>query len=442
MTTHLLEAMRRGACPSLSAPMQTGDGFLSRIALTGPVAPQAIIAIGQAALRHGSGMIDISARGNLQARGLTVESAGLFEADIRALDLPLRNGIAIDTGPLAGLDPTEAADPRPLADTIRAGVERLGLSQSLAPKTAVIVDGGGVLTMSDLLADVRLKATTAGWLLFTGGVEQPDAAHALLSPDEAKTATLALLSAMAERGRRFRGRDFSGSDVKALIGSVRPPGQVADAEPRKPFGIFPLKDGRIARGLGPAFGQIHAERLIDLMSRAADTGCTAVRPAPGHTLLLIAPETAVAPLGVLATAMDLIHRCDDPRSAIAVCPGSPGCASAHIGTHALAQAAVENLPEFLDGSLTLHISGCAKGCAHPETAALTLTGAPNRLHFTFDGKPSTSPDATLALEKAPEALRKLSALIRSQRLTGEPTVQCLRRIGPAALRAALLQESP
>lgn len=442
MKTHRLETMRRGACPSLSAPMQTGDGFLSRIALTEPVTPKAIVNICEAALRHGSGMIDISARGNLQARGLTVESAALFEADIRAQNLPLRNGIAIDTGPLAGIDKAETADPRPLANALRAEVERLDLSLRLAPKTAVIIDGGGHLPLSDLLADVRLKATSTGWLLFTGGVEQAEAAHALLTATEAVSAALVLLCAMAERGRRFRGRDFTDTEVESLLGSPPALPRIVCASPRKPFDIFPLKDGRIACGLGPAFGQIHAERLINLMVQVAAAGCTAVRSAPGHALLLIAPETATRPLYAIGAAMNLIHSNDDRRSSIAVCPGFPGCASAHVETHALAKTAVESLHDLLDGSLTLHISGCAKGCAHPEPATLTLTGEADRLHFIFDDKPSAPPTATLAIGRAPEALRTLSALTRSQRLAGETAVQCLRRIGPAALGTALLQESP
>ena len=446
MSTALLDSMRRGACPSLSAPMLTGDGYLSRIALTSPVSPQDIINICQATLRHGSGMIDISARGNLQARGLSADSVAFFEADIRALDLPLRNGIAIDTGPLAGFDATEIADPRPLAEAIRVGAERLALADDLAPKTAVVVDGGGCLTLSELLADVRLKAYGTGWLLFTGGPEQPGAAHGLLSEDKAVTATLVLLSAMAARGRRFRGRDFTRDEVKTLTGldSIVPDVglPISVERPQKPFGTFSQKGGRIACGLGPAFGQIRAERLITLMRLAADAGCDKVRPVPDHALLLFAPEAASAALSRVGAGMDLICRDDDPRGSIAVCPGQPGCTSAHFETHTLAQAAAENLPALLDGSATLHISGCAKGCAHPEPADITLSGTPGRLHLTFGGKPSDPPTVSLAIERAPEALRMLSALTQSRREASESASHCLRRIGPAALRAALLQENP
>lgn len=408
MTASLLDTMRRGACPTLSAPMRTGDGYLSRVALTGPVAPQAIIELCRSALRHGSGLIDISARGNLQARGLTDESAGHFETDIRALGLPLRSGIAIDTGPLAGLDSDEIRDPRSLADAIREGAERLELAGSLAPKTAVVVDGGGRIALGDLLADIRLRATEDGWLLFTGGTEQPQAAHALLATeDAARAAALALLAAMAAQGRRFRGRDFTAPDVRQITGiDTLPPNPSTGTPAAGPFGTFALKDGQIAFGLGPAFGQMRAETLIALMQRAQAAGCRQVRPAPGHALLLFAPAGREGAIAAIGRQMGLIIGNGDPRAAIAACPGQPGCASAHFDTHALANIAAQSLPASARGTTRLHISGCAKGCAHPEPAAITLSGAADGIHLILDGKASDAPAATFNARQAPDALRR------------------------------------
>ena len=67
---------RRGACPALSAPMQTGDGLLSRISLGEPIRPAELATICRLCEAHGNGVINISARGNLQVRGLTTETAG------------------------------------------------------------------------------------------------------------------------------------------------------------------------------------------------------------------------------------------------------------------------------------------------------------------------------------------------------------------------------
>jgi precorrin-3B synthase len=98
--------MRRGACPALSAPMMTGDGLLARISLVDAISPGDLAEICRFALKHGNGMVDISARGNLQVRGLTETSALMLDTEVRAMNLPLRDGLAVEVPPLAGLDPS------------------------------------------------------------------------------------------------------------------------------------------------------------------------------------------------------------------------------------------------------------------------------------------------------------------------------------------------
>ena len=70
---------RRGACPALSAPMQTGDGLLVRLnPVAGGVSPNALIGLCEFGARHGNGIMEVTARGSLQIRGLTLESAPLL----------------------------------------------------------------------------------------------------------------------------------------------------------------------------------------------------------------------------------------------------------------------------------------------------------------------------------------------------------------------------
>ncbi len=109
---------RRGTCPALSTPMLTGDGYLSRIAFEADIAPHDMIALCELAEQHGNGLIDITARGSLQFRGLTRESACDLENDVLALGLPLRDGLAVETSPLAGRDDREIADGSAIADEI------------------------------------------------------------------------------------------------------------------------------------------------------------------------------------------------------------------------------------------------------------------------------------------------------------------------------------
>ena len=84
--------LARGACPRLSEPMQTGDGLLARMVMAGPIPLDQFAPLCTAVCEHGNGLMEISARGSLQVRGLTPPSAPLFAKDVASLDLALCEG--------------------------------------------------------------------------------------------------------------------------------------------------------------------------------------------------------------------------------------------------------------------------------------------------------------------------------------------------------------
>src|ERR1700680_3188381 len=91
---------QRGACRRLSAPMQPGEGLLVRLLPEEPIAPAAFARLCAAAQRHGNGLIEISARGSLQVRGLTALSAPRFAADASVRAIAGSAPVALLTDPL------------------------------------------------------------------------------------------------------------------------------------------------------------------------------------------------------------------------------------------------------------------------------------------------------------------------------------------------------
>ena len=144
--------LRRGACPGLSAPMQTGDGLLVRTRAGGPI-PRAASRALRAARRHGNGTIEVTARGSLQVRGLTRPGAAFCGRGRGAGDRALR--VPVIAEPLAG-DPAALVDAAALAAALRRAIA--GAATSLAPKVSVVVDGGGRLDLDAVAADIRLRA--------------------------------------------------------------------------------------------------------------------------------------------------------------------------------------------------------------------------------------------------------------------------------------------
>ena len=119
----MIPPRRRGVCPSLAAPMQTGDGLLARLTPSGATIPfDALTALCAAARRHGSGIIEITSRGSIQVRGLTATSAPTFADAVSAIDIDVTDGVPVAVNPLAGLEPDQAIDAGALAGALRAAI--------------------------------------------------------------------------------------------------------------------------------------------------------------------------------------------------------------------------------------------------------------------------------------------------------------------------------
>jgi len=401
----------RGACPRLSAPMKTGDGLLARIVPSGPLAIDAFAKLCAAADAYGNGVMEISARGSVQVRGLTTVSAPIFAAAVEALNIAICGDVPVLANPLPD-DPSSLVDAHALAAEIRAALAAAGLE--LAPKVSVVVDSGGRLNLDSLTADVRLRAvpTQGGPRLLVSLAGDAGSAKPLdtVEPREAARVVVELLRATAARGPSSRASDALRTDgldaFRSIAGdALQPAGSIA-ARPRgETIGLHSLGEG-CAMGVALPFGHAHALDLIALLRMARANGATWVATAPDRTLLLgpIGEMTGFA----LATAADHLGFVVDARDArrrVVACPGAPSCASGLIAARALAAEIAQLLPPS-EAGVAVHVSGCAKGCAHPAPAPLTIVGTPQGCDIIHGGSPRAQPDAFVdADEVVAEAVR-------------------------------------
>jgi len=148
---------------------------------------------------------------------------------------------------------------------------------------------------------------------------------------------------------------------------------------------FVARPGHHALGLmvGVEFGQMHAETLAKL----ADC---AVRITPWRMILLEGASQVQSP--------GLITDPTDPRLQITACTGAPGCSQSLQPTRDLARRLAAQVPM----GQHLHVSGCAKGCAHPKAAAVTLVGTATGFDLIRNGRAGDAGvafDATTSLFK-------------------------------------------
>ena len=383
-----IAGLRRGACPSLDAPMQTGDGLLARLRVSGGrLTPSALGKLATIAGSFGNGSIEITARGNLQVRGLRAAGVSPFARAIEAV-VSIERGLVVETPPLAGSDPQEFMDPRPLAQSIRDG--STGLSERLGPKVTVVVDGNGQINLAELKADIRLVAAAEQTWTITAGK------HFFGATAQPAQAALAVLALLADQGPDARVADLQHIQLLAALGHLcmdAPP----PLQPRtSPIGRFNLTTVD-AVGIALPFGACPWEDLMDLATLAAHHGATEFCLAPHHALLAIGAGASL--LDDLAHDAFIIDP-TDPRRRVSACIGSDGCASGQIPARQVAS----RLAAIMDNTASLHVAGCAKGCAHPRRAALTLVGRPDGYGLVIDGTAGDTPVTVLRADQLETAL--------------------------------------
>jgi precorrin-3B synthase len=394
-------AFARGACPGLSSPMETGDGLLARFLPAAPIPLDAFLALCQAARRHGNGIVEISARGSLQIRGLTLCSAPRFAEEVATLGLEICDSVPVIADPLPH-DPTVLIDTTPISAALRRGVAEKALR--LAPKLSIVIDGGGHIGLDRLFADIRLRAVAAPEgprfePALAGDAESATPLGAV-APDQAVAAVLNLLTRIAALGPEARAADLLDKGIRHKSSARHLGPRRADA-----IGLHALKGGALALGLGLAFGHSLAEALAELARAASTHGADWARPALGRALLL-GPfnEEGLAATRQAASRLGFVTEASDPRRRIAACPGAPNCMHGLIAARALAAEIARHVPLPAGDGIALHVSGCAKGCAHPAPAPLTVVGTEKGCGIVREGTARDVPSDSIAVSELIPAL--------------------------------------
>lgn len=355
----------KGWCPGALRPMQSGDGLVVRIRPPlGRLTPAQAQAIALAARTHGNGLIDLSARANLQLRGLTEASHPRLIDDLRAHDLIDPD---IETESLRNLivTPFRDAEATTLAATLTAALAKM---PRLPGKFGVALDTGPRPVLTQASADIRVERVEDGRLIL-----RPDG-HPLGQPvtDLANDA-MAMAEWFVAHGGITNGR---GRMATLIAGGVVPPGCTlapAKALPTPSPGLHP--EGAV---VALAFGQMRAETLHALAALGHE-----IRPTPWRMLLIVGAT-------ILPTIPGLIADPSDPILRITACTGAPACPQGVGDTRILAR----QLAPGLAADQKLHISGCAKGCAHPATADVTLTATRTGYDLIRNGTASDTPSLT------------------------------------------------
>ncbi|MCO5090635.1 precorrin-3B synthase [Bosea sp. (in: a-proteobacteria)] len=397
------EALRRGWCPGTLKPMETGDGWLVRLHPPGARLTSAQLRrIAALAADHGNGLIEISARANLQLRGVTAASHPKLVASLLAEHLvdehegegPQRLTLL---SPLASPPRHDGGAP---IDTILLAerIERAARTiPGLPAKFGIVVDDCRLQSLDGFTGDIRLFGTDAGRVilcladrLWRGPLDESEAAPAV---EAILRGFSALRRDAPERIRRLR--DLP-PDALAGLTTLPEASAPAPRPPPRRAGLFALEGNRFAALIGLPFGRCDAATL-DRLGAHAEAGAE-VRFSPWRGLAFRDLGLAQAErLLALAGELGLVTRDDEPRLSVQACTGSPACSRAETPAMADAAALAGAAADLIARGATFHVSGCVKACAHPAAADLTLVGRAGRYDVVCGGTARDEPIATLDL---------------------------------------------
>ena len=375
-----------GWCPGALRPMMSGDGLVVRVrAPLGKLSVNQARGVARLSQDFGNGLLDISARANLQMRGIREDAHGELIEALRDLGL-------IDTDASAEarrnvlLAPfwAEGDDTHAIATGLSA-VLTAATDLSLPGKFGFAVDCGAEPVLQDIAADIRIERTNDGLILRADGAET----GLPVTRESAIPEALALARWFLDQGGAPEGR----GRMHRLIARRGPP--PTHTAPMAKAG-FTAKPGTVPAWTLAAleFGQMPAATLAQL----ADHGEVRLTP---WRMLLVDGAARLPPLP------GLILDATDPRLQVVACTGAPGCLQALSSTRDLARDLAAHVP----AETKLHVSGCAKGCACPGPAPLTLTATGNdEFSLIRNGTAADQPLKTRlsadALRAAPELLKE------------------------------------
>ena len=370
---------------------------------------------------HGSA--DITTRQNLQLRGLLLEDMPPLLRDLAKVGLTSRqsghdNPRNVTGNPLAGIDPEEFVDTRPLVAAIQQALLGPAGPRNLPRKFNVAVGGApdSFLLHNDLAFLPAFRGEDLGFTVMVGGFfsgQRNELALPLglwLPGSDLPAFTLALLKhyeRCGERAVRTRTRlmyliDAMGLEAyrDAVLATHREMGGDLGADrihshdgthlvsrpPRDVCGVHAQKQpGLHWVGLNVPLGRLDAGAMADLAHLARTHGSGQLRLTESQNVVI--SDVPTKGIDRLVEALSTPERqrafrlSPGPLMAEAVsCTGNRYCSFALIPTKTTAQEVVEALEQRLDlpHPVRTHWTGCPNACGQPYMGQIGLMGAKAR----------------------------------------------------------------
>ena len=411
-----------GRCPGAVHAVQARDGMLVRIRVPGGFLTAGQFRdVARLSELYADGRIDITARANLQLRGISRRAVARLANGLAAAGLlpsatheRVRNVVA---SPFSGVDPDELVDVRPIVSELDAGLVADSFLAELPAKFCFALDGGG-RPFDSSRADLALRAVSRGgeicFALFVGGrssgfaVAPQHAARTLLDGARAALATGA-------PSRVWR-LSTSPSACAAVLEALAPVVFSAryddspSAPAAAPLGILPA-GGTDRANLVPSIplGRLDAARAR-AVAMLVETSGADLRLTPWRGIVIGAvPSDALRAIVDALEALGLSVERPGGYAGVAACAGIEGCSSAHADVRRDAVSLARQLAGAPSpSSWSVNVAGCEKRCGMRRGASVELVASESGYDVCIDGRVvrrAATAETALALTVAARGVR-------------------------------------
>jgi precorrin-3B synthase len=349
------------------------------------------------------GTIEITSRANLQLRGIRTEDLGQIVDSISSAGLlpsqqhdRVRN---IVTSPIAGIDPGELIDPRPLIRQLDQRLQADTAFVNLHPKFSFAIHGGPK-RFSRGIDDVSLEAVgfnTTPYIQFSIG---GNCSGFVVRPGDAVDCMLAAAKICIGLAKESS-QPVRGKTVVTIPGAMK---RIVDAlshlltpSPVSPssclvnealIGIYPTTQiDRVSIIPSVPLGRLTAEQAIYLTASAKEwEGDLRLAPWRGVVLGSI-PKSAVDNIVGRLHSMGLSCDGRDGFRGIAACAGNDGCQASLADVRGDAASLAQRLLGHpAPSGWSVNLSGCEKQCGRRHGATAELVAGPLGYSLNIAGR--------------------------------------------------------
>jgi sulfite reductase beta subunit-like hemoprotein len=386
-------------CPGVLRLHEAQDGRLARVRLPGGrISARGLRAVAAVA-EQGNGIVELTARANLQVRGLDAGGARELAATLHGgglLPSPAHDRVRnIAAAPLAGRHPAALADVDGIVAALDRGLCADAALAGLPGRFAFAVDDGSA-TAPVADADVAVVAVGAGELeLALAGRRTTARVPAARAVATLLGAAHAFLAARAPGdGRGWRIADLPEGPARlaralgAQLGAEVAPAQAARA------GTVRQRDGRAALTAIAPLGRLDRRGLLGLADLAGEVRVGG----HGTVTVLDVPAREAAGLAAELERLGLITRAGTGWEGLSACAGLGACARARVDVRAAAAHRARAPRAGLE-----HWSACERRCGEPRGAAVTVAAEADGLRVRAHGRQRTAGSVVAALDLVGQA---------------------------------------